>query len=198
METKLRNINELKLHPNNPRIIKDDKYKKLIQSLKDFPEMLNIRPIVIDENDIVLGGNQRLKAAKDVGMKEIPTILVNLTEKQKSEFMIKDNSSYGEWDWNILQNEWDLDFLDSWAIDIPGFDINSDEMVESFSLSSDDKSLFGQMTFTVATQQKELIEEALSEIKKTDEYKYGETFENENSNGNALYIIIQQWKQTHN
>lgn len=196
METKLRNIKELKLHPNNPRIIKDEKYKKLVQSLKDFPEMLELRPIVIDENDIVLGGNQRLKAAKDAGIKEIPTIQVNFSEDKKSEFIIKDNSSYGEWDWDILQNEWNIELLENWAVDLPGFDINADEMVESFSLNSGEKEPFQQMTFTLADLQAELIKEAISEIKKTDEYKYGETFGNENSNGNALYIIIQQWQQS--
>lgn len=121
METKLRNINELKLHPNNPRIIQDDKYEKLVQSLKDFPEMLDIRPLVIDENDMVLGGNQRLKAAKDAGIREIPTIQVNFTEEQKTEFIIKDNSSYGEWNWDILKSDWDISLLQDWAIDLPSY-----------------------------------------------------------------------------
>lgn len=104
-------INEVKTNPNNPRVIKDDKYKKLKKSIKEFPEMLDIRPIVVDENMVVLGGNMRLKACIEVGLKEIPIIKVSeLTEEQKKEFILKDNQSFGEWDTKLL-SKWDKDLL---------------------------------------------------------------------------------------
>lgn len=111
---------EIKLNPNNPRLIKDDKFKKLVQSIKDFPEMLDIRPIVVNADMVVLGGNMRLKACKEAGLKEVPIILAdNLTEEQQREFLIKDNVSGGEWDWDILANEWEVEQLDAWGLDVP-------------------------------------------------------------------------------
>lgn len=104
-------IEEIKPNPDNPRIIKDEKYRKLIKSIKDFPQMLDIRPIVVDDNMIVLGGNMRLKACKDAGLKEIPVIKASdLTESQKKEFILKDNQSFGEWDTKLLST-WGKDLL---------------------------------------------------------------------------------------
>lgn len=114
------NIDKVKENPNNPRFIKDVKFKKLVQSIKDFPEMLEKRPIVVDEDYVVLGGNMRLKACKEAGLKEIAIdIAKGWTEDQKKEFIIKDNSSFGEWDWDILANEWDHNQLNEWGIDLP-------------------------------------------------------------------------------
>ena len=118
-------ITEVKLNPNNPRLIKDDKFKKLVQSIKDFPEMLNIRPIVVNQDMIILGGNMRYKACKEAGLKEIPIIKTDLTEDQQREFLIKDNTSGGEWDWEVLANEWDTDQLESWGLDLP-IDFNTE------------------------------------------------------------------------
>lgn len=118
-------ITEVKVNPNNPRLIKDDKFKKLVQSIKDFPEMLNIRPIVVNKDMIILGGNMRFKACKEAGLKEVPIIIADLTEEQQREFLIKDNTSGGEWDWNILANEWDAEQLTEWGLDIPIF--NTDD-----------------------------------------------------------------------
>jgi site-specific DNA-methyltransferase (adenine-specific) len=112
-------ISEVKVNPNNPRLIKDDKFKKLVQSVKDFPEMLNIRPIVVNKDMIILGGNMRYKACKEAGLKEIPIIITDLTEEQQKEFLIKDNVSGGEWDWDILANEWNADDLKDWGLDLP-------------------------------------------------------------------------------
>ena len=115
----IRKISEVKLNPNNPRLIKDDKFKKLVQSIKDFPEMLNIRPIVVNQDMIILGGNMRYKACKEAGLKEIPIIKADLTEEQQREFLIKDNTSGGEWDFEMLDNEWDVEQLEEWGLDRP-------------------------------------------------------------------------------
>jgi DNA modification methylase len=129
METKILKISEIKLNPNNPRLIKDDKFEKLVNSIKEFPEMLKIRPIVVNKDMIILGGNMRFKACKEAGLKEIPVIVANeLTSDQEREFLIKDNVSGGEWDWNLL-NDWDKDELDTWGLDIPNFE--TDEVLEA-------------------------------------------------------------------
>jgi len=119
-------ISEVKLNPNNPRLIKDDKFKKLVRSIKDFPEMLNIRPIVVNSDMVILGGNMRYKACKEAGLKEIPIIITDLSEDKQREFLIKDNTSGGEWDWEVLANEWDSEQLESWGLDLPAFDINGE------------------------------------------------------------------------
>jgi hypothetical protein len=116
-------INTVKANPNNPRIIKDDKFAKLVKSINEFPQMLNLRPIVVNDDMVVLGGNMRLKACKEAGLKEIPIIKASeLTEQQQKAFIVKDNVGYGEWDWNDLANNWDADQLQDWGLDIPGFD----------------------------------------------------------------------------
>jgi hypothetical protein len=104
-------IENIKPNSENPRFIKDDKYKKLVKSIKEFPEMLEIRPIVVDNDNIVLGGNMRLKACKEAGLKEVPIIKASeLTEEQKKEFVLKDNQSFGEWDTKLLST-WDKNLL---------------------------------------------------------------------------------------
>jgi hypothetical protein len=183
-------------NPSNPRIIKDDKFKKLIKSIQEFPQMLELRPIVVDGNMVVLGGNMRLKACIAAGLKEVPIIVAdNLTDAQKGEFIIKDNVGFGEWDWDLLANEWEPDALIDWGLDVGGFDLNASEFSDDFTLPDGDKSPFQQMTFTLADEQAAQIQNAISDIKATDEYKYCETLGNENSNGNALYLIIMQWAE---
>jgi ParB-like chromosome segregation protein Spo0J len=115
-------INSIKTNPKNPRLIKDDKFKKLVNSIKEFPQMLELRPIVVDENNIILGGNMRHKACIEAGLKEVYIVQAkDLTELQKDEFIVKDNVGFGEWDWDILANEWDTDKLTDWGLDIPIF-----------------------------------------------------------------------------
>jgi DNA modification methylase len=115
-------IKDIKPNPNNPRLVKDDKFAKLVQSIKDFPQMLDIRPIVVNKDMIVLGGNMRLKACKEAGLTEIPIIKAeDLTEEQQREFIIKDNVGYGEWDWELIASEWDAAQLNDWGLDIPDF-----------------------------------------------------------------------------
>lgn len=188
-------INTVKANPNNPRIIKDDKFAKLVKSINEFPQMLKLRPIVVNDDMVVLGGNMRLKACKEAGLKEVPIIKASeLTEQQQKEFILKDNVGYGEWDWSDLANNWDSEQLEEWGLDIPGFS-NVEDLGENFSLPDGDKAPFQQMTFTLADEQATQIKNAIDEIKGTDEYKYAETMGNENSNGNALYLIIMQWAE---
>ena len=112
-------LSAIKSNPNNPRLIKDEKFKKLVQSIKDFPKMLELRPIVVNDEMVVLGGNMRLKACKEVGLKEVPIIKASeLTDDEQREFIVKDNVSFGEWDWDILANEWDNELIVEWGLDV--------------------------------------------------------------------------------
>jgi len=121
-------INAIKTNPKNPRLIKDDKFKKLVKSIQEFPQMLELRPIVVDENNIILGGNMRYKACIEAGLKEIYILKAeDLTEQQKDEFIVKDNVGFGEWDWDILANEWDTDKLTDWGLDLP-LDVSVEEL----------------------------------------------------------------------
>lgn len=130
METKvtITAISKIKANPNNPRVIKDDKFKKLVKSIQEFPKMMELRPIVVNDDMVVLGGNMRLKACKELGLKEVPVIKASdLTEDQQRQFIIKDNVGFGEWDWDMLANEWDSQELEDWGLDVPNGQ-NNDEI----------------------------------------------------------------------
>lgn len=116
------NIKEIKPNPNNPRVLKDDKFKKLVQSLKEFPEMANVRPIVVNTEMIVLGGNMRLRAMQEAGWKKAPVQIVDWSIEKQNEFIIKDNVGFGEWDWDVLANEWNESELTEWGLDLPIFE----------------------------------------------------------------------------
>ena len=193
-------LTEIKSNPNNPRVIKDHKFEKLKKSISEFPKMMELRPMVINEDNIVLGGNMRLKALKDLGYKEVPEEWVkrasDLTEEETRRFIIADNLGFGEHDWEMLANEWDTEELEDWGLDGFPFGVeDSEEFGTDFELPDGDKSPFQQMTFTLADEQAEQIKNAIADIKLTEEYKYCETMGNENSNGNALYLIISQWAE---
>jgi len=133
---KIVKISQIKPNPKNPRTIKDERFEKLKKSIQDFPDMLNKRPLVCftdtDGKYVVLGGNMRLKAAKDLGLKELPIILADeWTEEQKAEFLIKDNVGFGEWDWNELNTDWDTEQLEGWGLEVPNFAImpSEDELI---------------------------------------------------------------------
>jgi len=137
----LMNINDIKQNSNNPRIIKDDKFKKLVASIKEFPEMLEVREIVINKDNIILGGNMRYRAAKEAGLIEIPVKIVNWDEYKQRQFIIKDNVSGGEWDWDLLANEWDAIDLDNWGIDKVVFDeIDFDNISSNEDRTASDKN----------------------------------------------------------
>lgn len=129
------NVKEIKSNPNNPRIIKDKNFKKLVKSIKSFPVMLEKRKIMLDEDNIIIGGNMRFKAVLEAGINEVPydrftredaernnkeTDQEKTYEEYVSEFIIKDNVSGGEWDYDVLANEWDQDLLDAWGVELPG------------------------------------------------------------------------------
>jgi len=127
-------ISQIKPNKDNPRLIKNDKFKKLVKSLQEFPEMLKLRPIVVDEEMMVLGGNMRLKASKDAGLKEVwIEIAEGLTDEQKKEFIVKDNVGFGEWEWDMLANEWDSVQLAEWGLDVWQ---NEDEVKDAEDLYS--------------------------------------------------------------
>jgi hypothetical protein len=121
-------VKDLVMNPNNPRTIKDAKFKKLVKSIKEFPEMLEVRPIVVDENMVVLGGNMRTKACISAGLEEVFIIkFENLPEEKKKEFIVKDNVGYGEWDFDLLLEDWDKDVLLDWGMDLPSMIDKSEE-----------------------------------------------------------------------
>lgn len=176
MNTEIVKISTVKLSPDNPRVIKGDKFKKLVQSIKDFPQMLELRPIVVDEDMVVLGGNMRLRACIEAGLKEVPILRASmLTEEQKREFVIKDNSSFGEWNWDILANEWDINDLSAWGIDIPASYFDDDKEPEfdkdtlDAALDTYINSKVKQITLYFDNQQYEYVVAKLEEIAKEKE-----------------------------
>jgi hypothetical protein len=192
-------LSSIKPNAQNPRIIKDERFKKLCQQIEQFPKMMALRPIVVDADGIILGGNMRFKALQHLGFKEIPDAWVRraeeLTEEEKRRFIITDNVGFGEWQWEELANEWSAEELEDWGLDVPGFDVDINKMGDDFELPDGDKAPFQQMTFTLADEQAEIIKQAIEAIRKTEEFKYCETMGNENGNGNALYLIVMQWAE---
>ena len=172
---KLVNISQVKPNPKNPRIIKDGKFQKLVKSIQEFPDMLNKRPLVVftdvDNKYVVLGGNMRLKACKEIGLKEIPIIVADeWTEEQKNEFLIKDNVGFGEWDWDSLANEWDAEKLDDWGLDLPIL-MNEPSLDE---LIGEEKNKPASMKITFKTV--EQLQEAENDIQELIDRKYNGAF----------------------
>lgn len=137
METKKIPISKIKKNPKNPRLIKDAKFDKLVKSIQEFPQMLEIRPIVVNTDMVILGGNMRFEAAKKAGLKEVSIIIADqLTADQQAEFIIKDNVGFGDWDWDALANEWDEELLDEWGLDIPNWNTENEKYnLDSVSLT---------------------------------------------------------------
>jgi ParB-like chromosome segregation protein Spo0J len=137
--TRMESLPISKVRPNsdNPRYIKDEKFKKLVQSLRDFPEMANVRPIVVNTEMVVLGGNMRLKAMQEAGWSEVPVQVVDWSEEKQREFIIKDNVGFGEWDWDELANTWGAEELKDWGLDLPVILDNSDDDLKDLSSTID-------------------------------------------------------------
>ena len=166
--------NEIKVNPSNPRVIKDFNFKRLVQSVTDFPEMLNLRPIVVNKDMVILGGNMRFKACIEAGIKEVPVIIAdNLTPEQENEFLIKDNVSGGEWDWDILANEWNSEELVNWGLDLPIYidndvdysgknkeidvDLYENEMIIKLKYSEDDYNLVRDQLSKIASTPEQAV-----------------------------------------
>lgn len=148
-------INTIKSNEINPRTIKDSKFLKLKKSLKEFPEMLKLRPIVVDENNIILGGNMRYKACKDLNIKEVYIVKADdLTEKQKKQFIIKDNVAFGQWDWDVLANTWEAQDLDEWGLNI--YDFNN-SYVETVNKGDENSEWIGMPEFEASDKQLKLV-----------------------------------------
>jgi hypothetical protein len=178
-------VSKLRANPKNPRIIKDEKFQKLVQSIKDFPEMLELRPIVVDGDGVVLGGNMRLKAAKDAGLKDVPVIRAeHLTPDQQREFIVKDNVGFGEWDWDALANDWPADDLSAWGLDVPFLAEGTTMPVLPVAM----EKTIEQMTFTVTGEQADTIREAITAAIMAGPFV---DTGNENNNGNALARIAE-------
>ena len=155
-------IHKINQNANNPRIIKDNKFKKLVKSIKEFPEMLRLRPIVIDENNVVLGGNMRLRACKEAGLEEVWIEKVeNFTEEQKQEFIVKDNVGFGDWDWDILANQWDNAKLGEWGMDVwqPQEDVGLEDFFNEEAVLKDESNNF-KITLTYTEEDYNKINEA--------------------------------------
>lgn len=164
-------LSKIKPNPNNPRLVKDDKFFKLVESIKEFGEkMMPLRPMVIDENNILLGGNMRYKALKELGYKEVPDNWVkqanDLTEEEKRQFIIKDNVGFGAWDWDILANAWDGKELEDWGLDIPNFDAMEDVDYSDKNKEIDIDSFEDEMTIKLkySSAEFELVKNALLKI----------------------------------
>jgi ParB-like chromosome segregation protein Spo0J len=170
-----RKIAEIKPNPKNPRVIKDDKFAKLVESLRSFPEMLEKRPLVcvtdIDGKVFPLGGNMRLKAANELKMKELPVVMADdWTEEQRQEFIIKDNVGFGEWNWEELQTDWDVEQLTEWGLDVPGFM----ELPSEDELIGEDKNK--PPTMKITFESPEQLQAAENDITELIDRKYKGAF----------------------
>lgn len=173
-------------NPDNPRVIRDERFAKLVQSIKEFPEMLDLRPIVVNADGVVLGGNMRLRACKEAKLREVPVVYAHtLTPAQQREFIIKDNVGFGDWEWDALANKWDADQLTAWGVDIPSFDVEAGALPD---LPDGDHSGMQQMTFTVTNDQADVIREAMEAAAAAGPYV---DTGNENKNGNALARVAE-------
>lgn len=165
-------LSDIKPNPENPRIIRDAKFEQLKKSIQEFPAMLELRPMVIDANNVVLGGNMRLRALQDLGYTEIPEAWIKraeeLTEDEKRRFIIVDNVGYGEWDWDAIANGWDADEVREWGLDMPGFDsVNYAEQNKEIEIEDIDGSMTINLKYTESEYWQ--VKEQLNKIAQTPE-----------------------------
>lgn len=187
--------------PSNPRQWTQTDINRLAKSLEETPELFEARPLIVypyKDKYVILGGNLRFSAAKKLKMQDVPVHILDedLSLEKLREIVIKDNGSFGEWDMDMLANEWDDLPLKDWGVDIGDWEqkeISPDDFGEDFSLPSGDKQPFQQMTFMLSDFQAAEIKDALEEAKGLEAYKTMITFGNTNSNGNAIALIIEQW-----
>ena len=193
------NSGEVKGLPRNPRKISKKNLEKLKKSVQDAPEMLRLRELIVVPHGgvfVVIAGNQRLEAAKAIGMESLPCKVLpeDIDPAKLREYAIKDNLPFGEDDWEVIASDWDTAELEEWGMSVPEeWKASPDDFGEDFTLPEGEKG-FATMTFTLSNEQQRNIEQAIKDAKQTEEYKYVETFGNTNSNGNALYLILTQWE----
>lgn len=174
-------IKDIKSNPNNPRVIRDDKFKKLVRSIKEFPKMMELRPMVIDENNIVLGGNMRLKALKELNYTEIPNEWIksakDLSEDEQKRFIIADNVGFGEHDWEMLKMEWDVDELQDWGIE--SFRFEEEEEIDYSLLDDEDlgdqiddmqSNVMKGILFEFEKEDYEVVYEIVKQLRSKDVY----------------------------
>ena len=188
--------------PQNPRFIKDNRFKQLVKSIEDAPEMLDPRPLIVyphEKKYVIIAGNMRFRACKELGYKELPCYVLpeeTPTEKLR-EYAIKDNIGFGADDWDLLANEWDADELKEWGIETPedwgGENISPDDYGEDFNLPDGEKSNIETVSLMMSKEQADVVKNAIKDAQNLEEYKYLETFGNENKSGNAVYLIVSQW-----
>ena len=192
------NSGEVEGLPRNPRKISKKMLEKLKKSVQDAPEMLRLRELIVvphGDGYVVIAGNQRLEAAKAVGMDKLPckVLPADTNPAKLREYAIKDNLPFGEDDWEVIASDWDTAELEEWGMSVPEeWKANPDDFGEDFALPDGEKG-FATMTFTLSNEQQSIISQTIKDAKQMDEYKYIETFGNTNSNGNALYLILTQW-----
>lgn len=173
MQSRLAKVSEIKSNPDNPRIIKNNKFYKLVNSIKQFPKMLELRPIVVNEKMVVLGGNMRLKACKEAGLKEVPIVMAeDLTAEEQKEFIIKDNVNFGSWDAEMLANEWDLNKLLDWGLGAT--DLAIQEIEELRTEQEDDEDCI----YPIAPRLSEKHDYVLIMVDNEIEYSYLKTLFN--------------------
>jgi len=178
-------LKDIKPNPNNPRVLRDDKFQKLKQSITEFPKMLSLRPIVIDENNVVLGGNMRLRALQELGFTDIDEAWVkrssDLTEDEKKRFIIADNVAFGEWDWDTLANDWEVVDLEAWGLDIPQFDERGEIDYSDKNKEVDIEDLEGLMTINLKYTEEDYwkVKEQLSKLAHTPEQAVWKLLKNE-------------------
>lgn len=199
MQIKTRKISDLIRAEYNPRELTKEQQNQLTDSLKRFGL---VDPIIVnthkDRKNILVGGHQRMKVWESMGNETIPTVEVNLNLEKEKELNVRLNKNTGQFDMDILTNNFDTTELIEWGFtedEIGEWGLNPDELTDGFSLPEGDKAPFQQMTFTLADEQATQLKNAISDVKGLEEYKFIETFANENSNGNALYLIIMQWAE---
>lgn len=193
-----RRLDELVKLKNNPRHISEGALASLRKSISQNPKHFDARPLILSNRTgklVIIAGNMRYEAAKSLQMDEVPTILLEgLTEEEEREIAIRDNINNGDWDWDLLANEWDDLPLEEWGLVTPTF-VDSYELGTDFELPEGDRAPFQQMSFIFADEQAATIKEAIKHVQGLEAFKYAVNFGNENSNGNALYFIIEQWFQ---
>jgi ParB-like chromosome segregation protein Spo0J len=178
-------LKDIKPNPNNPRVLRDDKFQKLKQSITEFPKMLSLRPMVIDENNVVLGGNMRLRALQELGFTDVEEAWVkrssDLTEEEKKRFIIADNVAFGEWDWDTLANDWEVVDLEAWGLDIPQFDERGEIDYSDKNQEIDVEDLEGLMTINLKYTEEDYwkVKEQLSKVAHTPEQAVWKLLRNE-------------------